>query len=389
MIATGGFMPVCAAEETLSDFEIWKVEFKEKALNENVNAEFLEFILPQMELIPSVVESDKKQPEFISNFWTYTDNALSEARVKRALAMLEKHEKLLNGISKKYGVPKHYIVAFWALETNCGSFMGRTKTLNALTTLAYDKRRRTFFTRELITFLKIMDEQQSLDYSGSWAGAFGHFQFMPTTFYAYAVDGDGDGKINVIDNLADAFASAANYLKTMGWDEKTRWGREVKLTKKFDPKKIDGKEKTIKEWNDLGVIPVDNSKWRAGDMDVRANLIFPMGVKGPAFMVYKNFKVIMRWNRSQLYALSVGLLADRLSLKSKKIHTKRNHETITMDQIKEIQTKLTELGYYDEEADGMVGSKTREALRQYQVDNELPPDAFLSNKLYNKIMGLK
>lgn len=366
----------------------WKNDFAVLAKKEGITPTFVDFILTRMELIPSVVRSDRNQPEFLTGFWEYMDRAVSSERIKKGYEMLHRHAKQLNDVALKYDVPAHYLVAFWGLETNYGKYKGNISTLNALTTLAFDQRRRNFFTQELITFLKIMDREKTLDFKGSWAGAFGHFQFMPTTYMAYAVDGNNDGSVDVVHDLEDAFASAGHYLKTMHWQKNIRWGREVVFQKKLDWSQLDyDTEQPIHAWEKLGVMPADGTLWKAEDKEISAVLRMPAGIDGPLFLTYDNFKTIMRWNKSELYALAVGLLADRISGQSDRIYKHRVQRPFSYKNVKQIQYHLRELGYYTGEIDGRPGVGTRTAIKAYQKDNGLPQDGFMDEKLLNKIKG--
>lgn len=370
-------------------FNYFKEEIRKKAIENGISASFLNKVIPQMELLHSVKKADREQSEFLLTFWDYTDRTISPYRIQKGKEMMRTHRVLLDRISKKYKVPKHYLVAFWGLETNYGQFKGNVDTLNALVTLAYDQRRRSFFTRELLTFLKIMEREQVSSIKGSWAGAFGNFQFMPTTFEAYAVDEDQDGRKDIINSLPDSFASAANYLSKMGWKEGEKWGREVRLTKPLDWNKIShDKPHTILEWSKMGVQPADGTKWKKNSLMMQASLILPMGVNGPAFLTYSNFNIIMRWNRSYLYALSVGILADRIGYKNAKglIHRKR-HKPLSRIEAKEIQSLLKEQGFYQGEIDGIIGSGTRKSIQRFQRTNKLPEDGHADDYLLDKLRG--
>lgn len=370
-------------------FNAWKKDFEKQALAEGVDPDFLKQILPEIKELPHIVASDKKQPEFRFTFWNYTDRAISERRISKGKEMMETHKEVLARAEAKYGVRAQYIVAFWGLETSYGSYKGNIEIMNALATMAYEGRRRTFFTKELIAFLKIMQMEELYGIKGSWAGAFGNFQFMPTTFVAYAVDADGDGKRDVVGSIPDAVESAANYLAQMGWNKDVRWGREVKLTKPLNWDIVhDDTKKTVEQWAKMGVEPADGTRWNSDDFNVMAELTLPMGIDGPVFLTYQNYKIIMRWNRSQLYALSIGLLADKLDGKPGKIYAPRDNTPFSFEEGKEIQELLTKKGYYTGEIDGQLGSGTRTAIRAYQRDNKLPQDGYATTKLLNKMKGI-
>ncbi|MGN1062724.1 MAG: lytic transglycosylase domain-containing protein, partial [Alphaproteobacteria bacterium] len=229
LIAACGMSIGCVAHSRETAFETWKHQLAAQAVSAGVNQDFMEKLLPHIQLLPEVVEADRKQPEFQLTFWDYTDRALSPKRIETGRKMMTEHADLLARVEEKYGVPAKYIVAFWGLETAYGTYQGNIDTLNALATMAFDERRRSFFTKELITFLKILQQEKLPRVKGSWAGAFGNFQFMPSTFAAYAVDGDCDGRRDIVNSLPDAIESAAHYLSEMGWNKNVKWGREVIL----------------------------------------------------------------------------------------------------------------------------------------------------------------
>ncbi len=321
-----------------AEFDAWKQDFRQIALQKGIDSKFIDTILPKISYLPRVIASDKKQSEFLMSFWTYINRVISDQRIKSGKDVMKSHSKLLNGTAKKYGVQPEILIAFWGLETNYGSFKGEINTLDALATLAFDKRRRKFFTNELITLLKLIEKGETTQFKGSWAGAFGNFQFMPTTYAAYAVDADGDGKKDIINSLPDAFESAANYLSKMGWNGEQSWGSEVIITKRLNWKKIHAtKTLPVSEWQKMGVFRADSKPWNKNMMSVQARLILPTGINGPAFLVYRNFDLIMRWNNSTLYALSVGILADKIKYRNAPIYAKQKHTPISRNDIKIMQ----------------------------------------------------
>ena len=366
------------------DFEKWKKDFKETALSQGVRKSNLNKVLSEVKLLKNVLDSDKKQSEFLLSFWDYTTRTLSESRIKKGREILKQNQAFLKSMEEKYKVPSSYLVAFWGLETNYGLFKGNIKTFDALATLSFDKRRRSFFTREFITLLKLMDQGETTKFYGSWAGAFGNFQFMPTTYAAYAVDADGDGKKDVINSLPDAFSSAANYLSKMGWKQEEAWGREVSFQKKVDWDKI-SKHSTrkVSEWGKLGIKPVLSISEK--EKDFEAKLIMPMGYNGPKFLVYSNFDRILRWNNSVLYALSVGLLSDMLQDKNFKLYAKHKNEKISIKDIERIQVLLSQKGLYEGKADGILGKDTRKSIQIYQKRKGLPQDGYPSVQLIKKL----
>jgi membrane-bound lytic murein transglycosylase B len=334
---------------------------------------------------PKVLEYDRNQAEFNLNFWHYLNSRVSQNRRDKGVIKLQQHQQFLQENYKKYGVPSQIIVAFWGLETNYGKNVGKMNLIRSLATLSFDKRRSQFFTRELLTLLKLIDEKKlPLNVQGSWAGAMGNMQFMPTNVAAYAIDANIDGKIDLWHTQADIFASAAHFLKKIGWYSGERWGREVKIPKTFDHQLANlNTKKTVNEWQILGVRTVSNNNLPNSNM--RASLILPMGYNGPAFLVYRNFHAILRWNRSILYALSVGHLSDRL-IGANQLSAKSIAEpSLSSNDIKQIQTTLNQLGFDTGKPDGVSGPKTRHATRAYQKTNNLPIDGYVGYQLLQQL----
>lgn len=380
------FSEISVSPAIQKEFELWKEIFKKEALKKGVHEKMLTQVLPDLKLLENVLILDQKQNEFLLTFWDYTDKTISSQRVLKGKEMLREHASLLKEVSEKYNVPSHYIVAFWGLETNYGEFKGTIKTTDALATLAFDKRRRTFFTNELIALLKIMQEGEKTPFYGSWAGAFGNFQFMPSTYAAYAVDADKDGKKDIINSLPDAFASAANYLSQMGWDAHLKWGREVLIPQNLEWDKVHhSPRKTIAEWEKMGLVPADKKRWNSTEKDIQAKLIMPMGIKGPAFLTYSNFDRIMRWNNSTLYALSVGILSEKINSEKFVIHHKRINDHFSRADIKIMQKKLAKKGYYKGAIDGILGKGSKKALQEYQKKIHMPQDGYPNKDLYERL----
>lgn len=351
-------------------FEEWKDDFYLLAQQQGVRKDFLDEILPSVHRNQLVVKADKKQAENLLDVVSYTSKVLSKTRVDNGKKQFKQHYNLLQKVYEKYHVLPQYLVALWGVETNYGTFKGDKDILNAIATLAYDKRRRTFFTKELIATLKIMDENKLDRIQGSWAGAFGNFQFMPSTFYAYAVDADNDGKKDIINNLHDAFESAANYLSKAGWQDNTRWGRQVVLTQYLTKRQRQG-EKSVKEWAQLGIKPV-NGEWGKGSLATKASLVLPMGPMGPAFLTYNNFKVLMQWNKSTLYAITVGLLSEQITGYGHGLIIPKKTKQITPFEVKCVQETLLEKGEKIGKIDGVLGKKTKQALRKLIARKKVP-----------------
>jgi membrane-bound lytic murein transglycosylase B len=348
------------------------------ARTEGISGATLKQSLANVQFSERVIELDRRQPEFTTTFADYFGRRVNEQRVAQGRALLKKHGPLLEQVSRQYGVPPQYLVAFWGLETNFGSFFGRMSVLDSLATLACDPRRSSYFTRELISALRIIDEGAITPerMEGSWAGAMGHVQFMPSVFLRYAVDHDQSGRRDLWNSLPDAMASAANFLQHLGWDEKTRWGREVKLPDNF-PFMEAGLDtrKPLTEWAKLGVRRADGAPLPIANL--QASLLIPAGHKGPAFLVYSNFRVIMGWNQSEFYALSVGLLADRIAGAGPLVQSPpADAPRLSRDQVMALQETLNGKGFDSGAVDGILGPATRRALRSFQHSQDMVADGF-------------
>lgn len=296
-------------------FEKWVEGFKKEAISKGISKKLLDDAFVGVRPIPRIIVLDRKQPEGTMTFAKYRKNIINEARVEQGRRLYKQHRKLLESVSQKYGVPPQYIVALWGIETSYGNNTGGFGVVPALATLAYDGRRSEFFRTELMNAFKILNAGHiSLEkMKGSWAGAMGQNQFMPSSFHAFAVDGNGDGKRDIWTNLPDVFSSTANYLGKSGWKEDERWGREVRIPSSFtkDMIGVDAR-KTMDDWKRLGVTLPDGSPLPT-IKGMKAAVVAPDGVKGSTYIVYDNYKVIMKWNKSTYFATSVGLLADRIA----------------------------------------------------------------------------
>ena len=372
-------------------FAEWLTDLRTEALAEGISENLLNEALATIEEpIPRVIELDQSQPEFVQTFSNYMNNRLSQARIERGQALLQEHSELFSRISREYGVQPHYLVSFWALESNFGDYTGGFSVLNALATLAYDPRRSGFFRNELLTALKILDAGHISvdDMSGSWAGAMGQCQFMPSTFDRYAIDGDNDGRIDIWNSLPDIFASAANFLSESGWRPDERWGREVTLPQGFDfTQSGTGIRKTVSEWNSLGVMRADGSP--LGNASLEGSIILPAGASGPVFLAYNNFRTTMVWNRSTYYAISVGHLADRFVGGGEIQHWPDTEErALSRDEVIELQELLNTMGIDVGAPDGILGSRTRGAIRAFQEESGIPTDGYASYELLDMIRVL-
>lgn len=373
-------------------FKEWLVELSNEAAGKGISKKTLDVALNGLEPIARVLELDRQQPEFTLTFRDYMDRMVNDKRLNKAQDTIRANRKLLDTVSAKYGVQPQYLVAFWGLETDFGRLAsGYFPVIGALATLAHDSRRGKFFREQLIGALRILDggHIDNAHMKGSWAGAMGHFQFIPSTFNAYAVDFDGDGKRDIWSNKKDALASAANFLSNSGWKKDEIWGREVKVVDNFDFTNASLKiQKPLAEWQALGVRQIDGGNLPKAD--VSASFLAPAGHAGPKFLVYNNFRTIMRWNQSQFYALAIGHLADRIIGKGQ-LSTlgPRDEKSLSFSQSEQLQQLLSDAGYDPGPADGIIGSKTRDAIRQYQMVNSMVPDGHPSADLLAHIKNKK
>ncbi len=303
-----------AATGTLAaerDFSVWLAEFRQEATQAGISRATLEAAFADTMPIPRIVELDRKQPEFTQTFSEYMALRVTDALVEEGRQALRANRDALEEIGREYGVQPRFIVALWGVETRYGTYTGGFPVIDALATLAFDARRASYFRGELLNALKILDAGHIsvADMKGSWAGAMGQSQFMPSTFLRSAVDHDGDGRRDIWNTPADVFASAANYLTRLGWRDDQTWGREVRLPADFDPELV-GHEtiKPLGDWQALGVRRADGSNLPRRQLE--ASVILPGGQGGPAYVVYDNYRRIRKWNRSDYFAMSVGRLSD-------------------------------------------------------------------------------
>lgn len=371
---------------TTQNFEEFLMEIRRKAAKQGVSKATLELVFNDLTPNPKVLKFDRNQAEFTLNFWRYINSRVSNNRLEKGKLKLEETRPLLGRVYEKYGVPPSLLVAFWGLETNYGKYVGKMNLVRALATLSFDLRRRDFFTKELLILLKLID-QGKLPHNaqGSWAGAMGNTQFMPSNVAAYGVDADKNGKLDLWGSHEDIFYSSANFLKRIGWHKGERWGREVILPQNFDFSLAGLKtKKTLKKWLALGVKSANSkafARLSPSLLSFKASLVLPMGHKGPAFLVYRNFHAILRWNRSILYALSVGYLSDRLNGGSKLVAKFVDEPSLSRDDVLMIQSTLNKLGFDAGKPDGILGSKTRNAIRDYQHANNLVIDGYMGYQL--------
>ncbi len=369
-------------------FAEWVVSFRAQALAHGISPATYDQAFTGVTIKPQVITADQNQPEFEQQIWTYLSKAVSDFRVQKGQALLIQNAGLLSTIEQNYGVQPQNLVAIWGLESSFGAFIGDINVIEALATLAYQGRRRAFGRKELLAALEILDKgyATTAELKGSWAGAMGHTQFIPTTYLQYAVDYDGDRHRNVWSDLGDVFASTANYLAESGWQARMPWGHEVILPQSFDYSLADKTiVKSVAQWTQLG-IKASAGQDLSGDHNQVASVILPGGHTGPAFLIYQNFRTLLRYNNSTAYALAASLLADRLTgAGALKGAWPMNEPPLARVDREDLQKSLNTLGYDVGEIDGIIGARTRSALRLYQKDMNLPADGFPSSTVLARL----
>lgn len=343
---------------------------------------------------PGVLKAARYQPEFVSQVWDYLDNRVTLGAIRKGQALAVRYDKWLDIIESKYGVDRHVLLAIWSMESSYGEALKKDSVLRSvprsLATLAYaDPKRAKFARQQLIAALMIVQDGDIAPQGlrGSWAGAMGHTQFIPTSYQTWAVDIDGDGRRDVWNSPPDALASAANLLRRNGWQTGKTWGYEVVLPSGFDYTLIDKQGISLRRWSAMGVGRANGSPFPRPD-DI-AVLKLPGGSKGPAFLMLKNFFVIKRYNNADKYALAVGHLADRLKSFGPFVRAwPRGYEPLAENERRELQVILARLGLYQGEIDGNIGSGSRAAIKAYQERQGLVPDGFASRSVLEDLRGL-
>ncbi|MCR8548777.1 lytic murein transglycosylase [Salipiger sp. P9] len=361
-------------------FRDWIAGFRSRALAKGISAATFDAAFRGVSYDPKVVDRDRNQNEFTKTVWVYLDSAASDARIAAGKKALAEHRALLDRIEAKYGVDKQAVLAIWGLESAFGTYRGNDPVIQSLATLAYDTRRGAFFEGQLLDALTILQNGDTVpaNMKGSWAGAMGHTQFMPSSFLALAEDWNGDGRRDIwSDDPADALASAANYLKENGWQHGLPWGVEVTLPGDFDytlaAREI---EKMPSDWAALGVVGTDG---KPVPDHGPASVLLPGGHLGAAFMIFKNFEVIERYNTADAYVIGVGHLGDRIMGGGPVQHGwPREDRALTLDERKELQTRLRDAGFDPEKIDGRIGPLTINAVRGYQKSTGAVPDGYAS-----------
>ncbi|WP_373038815.1 lytic murein transglycosylase [Variovorax sp. KK3] len=367
-------------------FAQWIADYRNFARANGIGEATLQRAFEATQFLPRVIELDRAQPESTRTVWAYLDSTVSDARVTNGQDKLVQVRSEADAAAVRYGVPPTILVAIWGMESNYGGNYGNTPTIDALATLGFEGRRADWARGELLAALKILErgDIRREDMIGSWAGAMGQTQFLPSSFLAYAVDADGDGRRDIWGSMPDVMASTANFLSRSGWQAQQPWGTEVVLPPGFDPARADAavRQPTV-QWAAEGLRSIDG---RPLPEFADGSVLQPAGARGPAFLVGPNFRTILRYNNSTSYALAVGLLAQRLAGgPGVQASWPRDMVALTRSQLVDMQAALNQRGFASGTPDGVMGPATREGLRRYQRSVGLPADGFPSLELLQRL----
>ncbi|WP_439859816.1 lytic murein transglycosylase [Pseudomonas sp. MBLB4136] len=383
---TSAIGPSSTVAAPLLSFEEWRSLLRSDAIAAGIDAALFDRAFAGVTPDPKVIAADSNQPEFSRPVWEYLDGALSPLRVAQGRVLKAQHRPTLKAIRSAYAVDHEVLIAIWGMESNFGSNIGSNNVIRSLATLAFDGRRQAFWRSQLLAALQILQagDSPSQKLVGSWAGAMGQTQFMPTTFNQYAVDFDGDGRRDLWHSTADALASAAHYLHNSGWDNGQPWGFEVRLPSDFDYALADPEvRRSLVQWRALGVKPVNPVDAREDNL---ASLFLPAGHRGPAFLLLNNFRSILKYNNSTAYALAIGLLSDALDGQpGVQAAWPRSDRQLGRSERVELQERLASIGLEPGPADGIIGANTRKAVRAYQQRLGRPADGYPSYELLQQL----
>ncbi len=366
----------------------WVADFRDTARAAGIEEATLHAAFDSVRYLPRVVELDQAQPEFTRTAWDYLDGTVTPQRVAQGQDKLAQLRGETDAAAARYGVPPEVVVAIWGMESDYGGNFGSTPTIDALATLGFEGRRQEWARGELLAALKIL-QGRDIDRShmiGSWAGAMGQTQFLPSAFLASAVDADADGRRDIWGSMADVVASTANFLARSGWQPGQPWGTEVRLPPGFDVGRADpALRQSTAQWSAEGVRTVAGAPLpEFGD----GAILLPAGARGPAFLVGPNFRAILRYNNSTSYALAVGLLAQRLAGgPGVQAPWPRDLAALARTQLMALQTALNERGFAAGKPDGLMGPATRDGLRRYQRSVGLPADGYPTQDVLQRLLG--
>jgi membrane-bound lytic murein transglycosylase B len=394
-IGTGAVLaqPALEGAEVGNDagLQLWLVDFRKRALDAGIKADVFDVAIKGISFDENAITRDRNQSEFTKTIWEYLKTATSDLRIENGKKALALYRAALEEIEAQYGVDKEVVVAVWGLESAYGTFRGGDSVLKSLTSLAYDGRRQEFFEAELLEALRILQagDTTPAQMTGSWAGAMGHTQFMPSSFQLYAVDFTNDGKRDIWgDDPRDALASTAAYLKHFGWILDQPWGVEVTLPDGFDYLLADRKvQRTPAEWAALGVL---NTSGEAVPDHGFASILLPGGADGAAFMIFSNFEVIERYNTADAYVIGIGHLSDRIAGGAPIVQGWPTQDrSLTFDERIDLQTQLTALGFDTVKIDAKIGPLTINAVREFQLAQGLLPDGYASPRLLDRVRAAR
>jgi lytic murein transglycosylase len=381
--------PALAAScRNTENFASWLAKFKRDALAQSISQQVLDEAAPELVYDPAVIRRDRGQAIFQETFLQFSDKLLGGNRIPHGRKKIKDNAAIFARVEQRFGVPAPVLTAFWGLESDYGGNFGKFKILPALTTLAYDCRRGDYFRPELVDALRIVQrgDQRVPDMIGSWAGEFGGMQFTASRYIKYGVDFDGDGRIDIIRSTADTLASAANYLKDLGWQRGEPWLQEVVVPGRLPWREADlDIQHPVSQWAKWGVRAAHGRLARG---DLPASLVLPMGRHGPAFLAYPNFKVFLGWNSSFVYSTTVAYFAARLAGAPVVSHAgAKIVKPLSIEQMKELQTELNRHGFNAGDVDGKLGNGTREAVKKAQLKIGMPADSWPTAELLAKLRG--
>lgn len=381
--------PAAPVETKTLSFDEWRNLLRSDAIAAGIDPALFDRAFAGLTPNPDVIAADNSQPEFTRPVWEYLDGALSPLRIAQGRTLRLQHRDTLKAIKKQYGVDREVLLAIWGLESNFGGNIGNHNVLRSLATLAYEGRRQVFWRSQLLAVLQILQHGDVTPESliGSWAGAMGQTQFMPTTYNEHAVDFDGDGKRDLWNSPADALASAAHYLQASGWQKGQPWGFEVQLPQGIDYTLADPEvRRSLVDWMALGLKPINPEIREDADDEAVATLLLPAGHRGPAFLLLNNFRSILKYNNSTSYALAIGLLSDALRGRDGvQSAWPREDRQLSRSERIELQELLARNGLEPGPADGIIGANTRKAVRAFQLKQGWPADGYPHYRLLEQL----
>lgn len=367
-------------------FSTWLAEFKKEAAAKGISQRTINAVLGGMSLNPKIIARDRRQGFFAQSFVSFQKKLATQYRVVASRRKIKKNQAIFDRAQREYGVAPSVITGFWALESDFGAGMGKDPIFRSLATLAYDCRRSDMFRTELMAALEIIDRGDVTPSGmvGSWAGEIGQTQFLPTRYLQYAIDYNNDGRINLFRSDADVIGSTANYMRDLGWQANQPWIEEVRVPRKLPWKETGLEHKHPRsKWAAWGVVKANGSPLSADGMP--ASLLLPMGRLGPAFLAYPNFDVYLKWNQSLNYATTAAYLATRIDGAPLMRKPSPDIPILSMDQAKELQRRLKGRGFDVGEIDGIIGAKSRAAIKTMQIELGLPADAYPTPELLSRL----